>query len=779
MATGPVVINGITYLPKPGTVVLLAPQFNIVVAGDVDEDVGNLRAKQDEKVNYRLPSTPQQPGEDFPALTAPNIGHLISSSPDPAAAKAQFGSVGGMATDLSSALHLAFSALGQAEVTFAVDLPEPLTSESGEPVEVRVHATISVSEGLVFRYGYLGAVNGKEGVSADLGPIELRNFAACFRHTAASEDPCPELTGIPEKPSFGDDFWDASGEVQIGQARVVFRPSQEGLCTPPPPALGIGFGGGRLAFAGAELETGGIPIAPGVDFEALGVGFKDEPTYSALGGCVVFGAGGGLVKVTGNVYAVFVKGKNTYTFTGEELPGMTRPYLYTEHVGVGVGGSVELDLPVLGSTKVGEGYVLYVDKPAAVSFGAGVDVSIPFGHTYEQPPEAGIAFKAELGGAIGLSKGFPPPFVLHGELDAIVKAPGGNEVKGTLKGIFADEPASGAGGIAICGSASIKALGVSLGSGTAGIGYHWGDSLSQLAGDIHIGGSCSDEWFTSFEAIKVQGQAAAANRTFTVAAGTDAFDLHLHGITAQALLRGPGATQIAVGKFAPGTVYRSGGAVVVVSSGGEGLVVIERPRPGRWRVVGVGGFAVASGSRPAIKVRLSGRGFTRLLRYTLGGPHRSAVFIERAGRDEPVIGTATGGRGRIRFSIPPGRGRRQIVAAVYKGRVPSQTVTVAWVSPPRQRRLPKVRGIRLRRTKGGFTLRFRRVRGAQAYLVKVGLKDGTREQFRTTATQLAVGGIYPEVGGVVTVVAAGDGVYLANGPPRKARLRPFLRARRK
>ena len=776
VATGPVVIDGITYLPKPGTAVVIVPQFNIVVAGGVAEDVGALRLKQDEAINWRLPATGQRSGEDFPVLTTPDIGQLIASSPDPAAARAQFGSVGGMATNPSSAVHIAFSALGEAEITFAVQLPEPFRSESGNPVEVVVHATISVSEGLVVRYGYLGDVKGQSGVDADLGPIELRNFAVCFRHSAQREDPCPDLTGIPEQPSFGEDFWDASGEVVIGKARVVFRPGGEGVCNPPPPALGIGFGSGRLAFAGAVLETPGVPIAPGVDLEQVGAGFKDEPTYSAFGGCVLLGAGDGLVKITGNLLAVFVKAGNRYTFEGEALPDLSPPYLYTERFGLGVGGSVELDLPLLGSTRVGSGYVVYVDDPAAVAFGAGVDLSIPFGNTYENPPETGIAFKAQLSGAIGLAAGFPPPFLLRGQLAAVVKAPGGNEVNGTVVGILSDEPKSGAGGIALCGSLNIKAFGVSLGTGTAGFGYHWGDPLSRLPGDIHIGGSCEDEWLTSFERVSVQ---AAAARSFAVPPGSAAVDLRLRGVGAAALLRGPGGFRVPLGKVGRGSAARLGGAEVVIGRSGECLVVIEHPGAGRYRLRGVGSFSVALARRPALQVRLTGRGVHRALRYRLAGGRGALVFVEKAGRNERVIATAHGSGGTVRFTVPPGKGRRQILAALYRGGVPTVVRRVASLRAPSAAALGRVRGVKVRRTRGGVVILFRAVSGAKGYGVSVRLKDGLAETLRTNGRRLSITGIYPEVGGVVSVRALGDGLYLRSGPYTRARFAPYLKPRRR
>ena len=58
---------------------------------------------------------------------------------------------------------------------------------------------------------------------------------------------------------------------------------------------------------------------------------------------------------------------------------------------------------------MGDAYALYVDDPAAIFFGAGLDPGFPHGN-FEDQPGTGFAFKGGLKGAIGLGGGFPFDF---------------------------------------------------------------------------------------------------------------------------------------------------------------------------------------------------------------------------------------------------------------------------------------------------------------------------------------------------------------------------------
>ncbi len=231
-------------------------------------------------------------------------------------------------------------------------------------------------------------------------------------------DPCPGITNIDDA-GFPDNTWTASANLNIGGALdVKFRPGSNSIpgCSHAIP-LGFAFSGdGGLSQAGAALDlqgSGGIPIFPGVSITGLAAGFKSTASNNQYGGCVALSVVD-LLSITGNVFGVDTVNGSRYQFTGNELgagvlqqTGGTFPY--TNHVGIGASGVASLTLPELPAFQVGSAYALYVDDPAAVFFGAGLDVGLPHGN-YEDQPGTGIAFKGGLKGAIGLSHGFPFDF---------------------------------------------------------------------------------------------------------------------------------------------------------------------------------------------------------------------------------------------------------------------------------------------------------------------------------------------------------------------------------
>jgi len=214
------------------------------------------------------------------------------------------------------------------------------------------------------------------------------------------------------------------------------------------------------------------------------------------------------------------------------------------------------------------------------------------------------------------------------------------------------------------------------------------------------------------------------------------------------------------------------------------LVVLEHPPAGRYRIVVAHGdsrvqrLRVMVGAAPVVHASLSGRGNVKRVTYRVSGGRASLLFVEKAGRDERVVGTGTG-KGSLRFRVSPGRGRRELLAETLREGVPAVVIPVASFRPPRVVRLRAVRQLRVRRTQSGVVVAFRGVRGAHQYEVLFTLGDGRRELVRTRRTHVVLKGVYPEVGGVVAVRAAGDGVYTASGKYRRARIGVLLRPNRR
>jgi hypothetical protein len=114
-------------------------------------------------------------------------------------------------------------------------------------------------------------------------------------------------------------------------------------------------------------------------------------------------------------------------------------------------------------------------------------------------------------------------------------------------------------------------------------------------------------------------------------------------------------------------------------------------------------------------------------------PGQIVTFLESdGGHVTRVLGRARGGRGTINFTASPGRRRRQIVAEITENRAPVQNMTVAAYTPPRLRRLARVRDLHVRRNGTNATVAFDAVSGANAYLVSLVMNDGARRLYRTT-----------------------------------------------
>ena len=756
----PVQVNGLEYKPAPGAVVVVAPQFNLVISSRAEVDLGSVRLKPAEEINYQLPDSTQGPGDDYPALDVPDIRALLQGQSTDA--QREFGSVGGFST--TGGVHVGFGDFS-ADVTVYAELPPVFTDPNGGPVTVALHGEVSDTTPFRVIYGYVG------GLGVDLGPIQLQNFAVCFRAQASSDDnvdPCPRITGIPDDPvGFGDDFWDASGELDAGPVKLVFRPSAAGGGCNSVGRLGIGFSGSAFRFAGAGLETPGIEIAPGVTFDSLYASLTNATTYGKFAGCANFSAGFGLVSLAGTAFAVWTKNGNTYQFDGSELPGLVKSgnppsYPYTNDFAIGVGGDLGVKFPGLGRVSVGNGYILYADDPRAVFFGGGFNFSVPSGNTYENPPDNGFAIGGGISGAIGLSS-FPPPFYLEGEVNTVANVtppfPFNLTIpvfSGSAGAAISDDPRTGAGGIGLCGPLSL------FGSPeiTAGVGYHWGDSILDVVfDDLHVG-NCDflPEFRVNVQAADVASASGAGGGSLVrVPRGSPAVDVSLTGTggSPDVTITGPhGLSATTSGLPADRGVRRGQFLLVRVPELDRTLVFLLHPIAGSYRITPNAGSAPiaelrqADGIQPSVRARVTGRGARRVLTYRIKPePGQAVAFLDSdAGHVIRLLGRARGTRGTIAFTTQPGHHRRQIVAQILEDRTPVQNITVAGYKPPAPRRLPRVRHVRVRRSGTTATITFSRVPGARAYQVSVTTRDGARQLYRTTRDTLTVRGAIPRGG---------------------------------
>lgn len=173
---------------------------------------------------------------------------------------------------------------------------------------------------------------------------------------------------------------------------------------------------------------------------------------------------------------------------------------------------------------------------------------------------------------------------------------------------------------------------------------------------------------------------------------------------------------------------RSGRVVVLpVEAEHTTYVVVNDPKPGTWRVASLDPAQAltrvvsARGlAKPKVSAKVSGRGARRVLAYRVQPiPGQRVTFVERAaGGVGHVLGRARGWRGRITFQPTLVRARRHaIVAEIVQNGMPRTQLTVAhFTATPPVLRKPKAKATR---TRGSLTLTWRRVTGAQHYLVEV------------------------------------------------------------
>jgi PKD repeat protein len=800
LSSGPVFFNGVEYRPQTCSghtgVILFAPQFDLVVSSCAELDVADLQAQAPGPIDYQFPDMAQDPNSAQTAIDFPNLQALLAAEPDQGARQQAMGEFGhvpgdpGFVLDPSSDLRITFQD-GVTTIAFHVDLPGPFSNAT-----IAVFALIDSDGNFTVVYGYLGNANGG-GVSVNLGPVKVSDFAICFRHEATnnttdptkiSYDPCPNLTGIPDQPSFGKDFWDATGTISVGGYNVIFRPGKiaPGCQTNPPlpaDALGLGFSGTGLKFAGAELQTPGIAIGTtGITFEQLLISYISGSDWDTIRGCTVFAAGK-LIELTGGVFLVFVHSPQTpYQFNGGEVADVTPegPLPYTQDFGIEVGGAVLLTLPVINQqVNIANGYVIYVDDPAALAFGAFIDVGIPNG-TYENPPDIGIGFKGGFSGIIGFNSG---AWEFEAIQDFIGKLNLGflgehTVAQGTLQEIVSDDPRNSGGGIGACGYASLFDNAFQA---SAGIAYPWGASLFDVLAHHLVFSKdsdvCADNWLENQIGVSVQARdrarAAAASATVRIPAGVTALNLDVHGAggAPDITIHGPGGASASTAGQPLQKPVRSASFVLVrIPWLRETFVQPLHPRPGNYVIsANAGSVAITSltrmeGMAPDIAARVTGSGFHRRLVYRIPPRHGEVVtFYERSRQVSRQLGTAHGTSGSIAFLAAAGRGRRAIVAEVRIGGAPSTMTPVTSYLAPALQRLAKVR--RLHVSRRGLTIlaTFAPVAGATGYRIAVASTDGARATFVTHTSNLRFSRLLYFVGGRVTVVALGDRVTTLDG----------------
>jgi hypothetical protein len=114
------------------------------------------------------------------------------------------------------------------------------------------------------------------------------------------------------------------------------------------------------------------------------------------------------------------------------------------------------------------------------------------------------------------------------------------------------------------------------------------------------------------------------------------------------------------------------------------------------------------------------------LKYTLRGGTKLGAVVREVGKRGAgrVLGQIKQGGGLLRIPAGGPAGRRTVYAELTRDGIPIESVRVGTYTAPRPPVPAGPKGLRISRTKGAVTLKWRRIAGANAVLVRVTSGDG-------------------------------------------------------
>ena len=498
-----------------------------------------------------------------------------------------------------------------------------------------------------------------------------------------------------------------------GKATVTF---------PPGWVLGASVSFKSGAFNGASVTLSpapypGVPLFTGVYLNRVTGGFKVDPLTLTVGARI-----GALPTKPPDGYAITVDGTATAVF-GD-------PFTLSIH---GTGALFGLSVATLDVVLNSD---LYFSAAAHVNF----DLSV-------------LALEGDLKAYIDGPKGN-----FAGEISAQARVLGYQlaEAQAIISNI----------GTGVCGKVTI--LGVDL---EATAGYRWGDSFP----DASLGSCDLDEYRP--ETRRRDGRAVRYG--FTVQAGTTLKSVRLTGDggVPKVVLISPTGEHID-----PASDPRA--PMAVAADRNEVFIAIPKPQAGIWHLGLKAGSpdvaALASAvEQPKVQIsaKVGGQGRKRTLDYELGDlGSRDVRFFEVSPAGERAIGVAPSDQGTLKFTSAPGKaGTRQIVAVVEQGGLPRERRVVAeYVAPP-PARPAAVKGLKVRRAKGGAVIRWRGGSGATSFLVRADVSDGRRLVYVTKARHYRIRGLAPSARATIRV--RGRSATGTLGKVRSAKLRAQRSAR--
>ncbi|WCB91462.1 hypothetical protein DSM104299_00133 [Baekduia alba] len=687
IAAGPVRVNGVDITPVGGAQIIVYPQIHAVVSSNARVTVGGIAL-----------DTPR----DF-ILDTHTVGGRIpigSFARLPGILKAigSFPLGGNVDVSLDN---------GGATITVRLKLPAWMDFSGGPGLgEVRMRATLD--DGLVLDALRIGPLD------VSLGSLGVTDFQIDYSRAAAE--------------------W-------RGQGRACVIPGL-GCLTMVPPNGGVIIRHGSLYEAGASLELSpGIIVFPGVTLQRFGFKVGLDPTR--VGGNVKLNALG-IIGIEGRLILAFPSPATPYIPTPDDVGRSFPADIYTIPFTTptfAAGGDVSLDVPLVGSTRIGGGYFLY-SFPGKVAFGGGVNISVL----------DVISVEGGVDGRFNFENG---RFNLAGHIRACI-------ADVICAGAVANLSSRGVGGC------------VELGPLNVGGGVQWdGPTIKLWPFD-----GCKWSRFAESDVFGVASAAeAGAPLKVKVAKGDRSTAIELDGAGGAPRVRvtGPGGTD-AVSTGVAGLTTTARARIMRSETLKRTVVGLVDPVPGTYVITPLEGSpAIAkvlkAEDQPPAKATavVRGAGTTRYLTYDVARrPDQVVTFVEHSAQGPREIGrVAGGGRGTLRFTTAPGRGTRTVQAQFELAGLAAETLTIARFTPPSPR-LGRPRAVTVRRSGSALRVSWAAVPEATRYELVTTLGDGTQRLVRTGARRATVRGVARTLGGTVRVRAA-DAVR--QGPSRTARFR--------
>lgn len=556
--------------------------------------------------------------------------------------------------------------------TAAVDLTSGGTG--GPRAEVPVHLGLP---------GVFKDPTSGKGLTADV-TLRADNLRKLYLEGLRVDLPHAFLGGLEINNLFFE--YRATESIWRGGAELIFPSGHKLDAVPPPSTQGIGFRGGEFEYAGAELTfpDPGVPVFSSVYLHRIGFTIETRPTRFTGTVNLTAGSAAGktLASIDGVVMVVFATPSEPFTVRGKRAEGLA----------IDVSGK----LTMLDTVPLAEAHVAYI-YPYYIEAGGKLEYHIIKDRLFA---------RASASGWVDLGSG---QFNIEAGADLCI------DIK-----VF-----SGCRGGAVVLSSRGMGGCVSLWFADVGGGIYWSGG-----GKIFFR-SCDIGPFRATLARSSQDGSFPA--TVGKEAPFEAFEVVGRDSAPNVVLNGPGGKRI---ETPAGGFLDSAGAIIWRGSGDDKAtwVLLPRSQAGAWTIEAGAGSAIASVRsahglpEPRVSGRLSGKGRKRMLSYNLDPlPGQTVRFVERGTSTAHVIGNAKGANGRIPFRIAEGpAGKRTIVAIVENEGTVRKEITVARFRAPRAALPARPKRVRVRRSRGGLVISWKRVGGVRRYAVGADLSDGRR-----------------------------------------------------